>query len=66
MVPVTDDQLRDKLNEIDENEEITVTRWEADFIDSLLYKNREKFWKLTDKQRKICFRMIKKYLGDEL
>ena len=60
---ITDDQLRDALNDIDNDDDINVSSWEANFIDSLLYKNREKYWKLTPKQRGICFRMVDNYLG---
>ena len=55
-----DEELRDKLKEIDELEEVDVSTWEAEFIESVVYKNKD--WPLTSKQREVARQMIERYL----
>lgn len=56
---VLDEDLRQKLKIIDKNEDVEVTNWEADFIESIVYKypNRP----LTARQMEISRKIINKY-----
>ena len=55
---LTDDHLREVLLAIDESEDICVTSWEADFIESAVYQ-----WKgeWTPKQRRTVMAIVDKY-----
>lgn len=50
----------DALREIDENEDISVSSWEANFLDSVFKWDGE----LTDKQRAKSIEIITKYAND--
>ena len=51
-----------RLASVDEDETITVTPWEAEFIESILYK-RDKTLSLTWKQESAVQRILEKYKG---
>lgn len=55
----TDAELIEQLTEIDNDDDIDVTKWEADFIDTVVYKQKTP---LTEKQRQIAERIIEEYL----
>ena len=57
---MTDDEIIDGLKEIDESDDIEVTDWECDFLDSI--KKMPKPRVLSDKQKVIAIRMIEQYL----
>lgn len=54
-----DAEIREKLREIDDDEGIDVSAWEADFLESLLHKQTGP---LSEKQRTAAQKMIDKYL----
>lgn len=56
----TDDELVSGLQEIDESDEIGVTEWEAEFLDSV--KKMKKPRRLSPKQREVALKMIGRYL----
>jgi hypothetical protein len=60
--PMSDEDIRDDLKCIDEDEDITVGSWEADFIESVLYRYKGR---LSEKQRQKAKEIIEKYLGDQ-
>ncbi len=55
---MNDDQLRDKLEEIDNDDAIDVDTWEAKFIESVVYRQRGP---MSDSQRKAAERIITRY-----
>lgn len=55
----TDSELIESLREIDNDDDIDVSRWEADFIDTVVYKQKTP---LSSKQREIARRIIEEYL----
>ena len=55
----TDEELREQLTEIDNDDDIDVTAWEANFIDQVVYKQKTP---LSSKQREIARRIIEEYL----
>jgi late competence protein required for DNA uptake (superfamily II DNA/RNA helicase) len=55
----SDDYLRQELQRIDDDEDLQVSRWEADFLESILFKWRGP---LSSKQRKSAQEMIERYL----
>ena len=57
---MTDDEIIDGLKEIDESDDIEVTDWECDFLDSI--KKMPKPRVLSDKQKAVAIRMIEQYL----
>lgn len=57
---MTDEELVDGLRRIDEDEDIEVTDWEADFLDSV--KKMPKPRVLSPKQRAVAEKMIDRYL----
>ncbi len=56
---VTDGEIRRRLQDVDEDDEVTVSTWEAGFIEGVVYKNSA--WSLTDQQRKIAMQILEKY-----
>lgn len=54
----TDIDIRELLLAIDESDDICVTHWEADFIESAAYKWKGKW---TPNQRRSAMQIIKKY-----
>jgi len=56
---VRDEELRVRLHELDNNDNINVTSWEANFIESILYTNKDR--KLTDKQKTTIKDLLSKY-----
>lgn len=59
---MTDDEIIAGLKSIDEDEDVDVTDWEADFLDRI--KKMPKPRRLTEKQRDAAIRMIEKYGRD--
>jgi len=57
---MTDEELKERLQRIDENDEIEVSDWEAKFIENVVFE-----WdgKLTGKQRVAAKAIVKKYWG---
>lgn len=55
---LTDDELKEQLTEIDNDDDIDVTPWEADFIDNVLFKQT---FPLTARQREIIEQIIERY-----
>ena len=53
--------LRDQLKEIDNSEDITVSSWEADFLQNVLYGHQANRV-LSRGQQETARRMISKYL----
>lgn len=53
-----DEAIRNSLRDIDEDEDINVSSWEAGFLDSVLYKYEGP---LSEAQRKIANQIIEKY-----
>lgn len=54
-----DEEIRAKLREIDEDDDIDVSAWEAEFLESILHKHRGT---LSEKQRLSARKIIEKYL----
>ena len=54
-----DEELRDLLKDLDDNEDITVTPWEAEFIENVVYAFPT--GDLSEKQRDIAERIIQNY-----
>jgi hypothetical protein len=59
---LTDSQIREKLEEIDEDDDLTVTAYEADFLNNIMYSYQGP---LSEKQREVALRMIAQYLDEE-
>ena len=57
---MSDESIREQLREIDSNEEIECTSWEADFLDHVLFKYDGP---LSTKQKDVAQRIIQKYWG---
>ena len=57
----SDVDLRAELLAIDVSDNITVTEWEANFIESICYDIVEEPYKLSEKQRSVIINMIEKY-----
>ena len=57
MIRYSDEELIDLLVELDENDDISVTSWEASFIDNI-FKNQNA---LTEKQRDKIEELLDKY-----
>lgn len=55
---MTDQELREALHEIDESDDINVTSWEAEFIESVAFQS----FNLSLKQRATIEKMIERYL----
>lgn len=55
---MNDEELREELRDIDENEDIDVTPWEAEFIENVVYVFPGD---LSEKQRDIAERIIQDY-----
>lgn len=55
----SDEELRAALKDVDEHAQC-VTRWEAQFIESVLFKNKVT---MTEKQRSVAKQIVRKY-GD--
>lgn len=55
---LNDTEIREQLKAIDEDDDVDVTSWEADFIDSIVYQY--KGW-LTAPQRTTAIKIIEKY-----
>jgi len=54
----SDDNIKDRLKELDESDEHTVTSWEANFIETVVYNwNGE----LTEGQRQSGLQILEKY-----
>lgn len=54
-----DEELRHELKKVDEDSSIDVTRWEADFLESVLH---QQVGALSEKQRDAAKKIIRKYL----
>lgn len=59
----TDDEIVDALREIDESDDIEVSGWEGEFLDTI--KKMPKPRRLTPKQRQAAVAMIERYLEDD-
>ena len=57
---MSDELIRTDLKIIDNDDDIDVTRWEANFIDNVCYQYADR--DLTEKQRQTADRIIRKYL----
>ncbi len=57
---MTDQEIRDRLRDIDDGDQ-DVTSWEADFIESVAYRQDDALRPLTPAQRKSAEQMIEKY-----
>lgn len=55
---MNDQEIRRRLKLIDEDDAVDVTRWEADFIESVVYRYSGP---LSDKQRAVAEKIIDKY-----
>lgn len=55
---MNDQEIRRRLKLIDDDDAVDVTRWEADFIESVVYKYNGP---LSDKQRDAAEKIIEKY-----
>jgi len=55
---MSDEEIRDALARIDEDEATEVSQWEAEFLDSILYKYTGR---LSVNQREAAIRIIKKH-----
>lgn len=57
-MPLSDDRIRELLEELDHDDDTDVTSWEAHFLESVVYE-----WDgaLTDAQRRCAMRMLDKY-----
>lgn len=53
---MNDDEILQKLELIDSDEDVTVSNWEADFLNTVLKSRR-----LSDRQRRVSLQMIEKY-----
>jgi hypothetical protein len=60
MFQMTDDEIRAELKAIDESEDVDVTKFEASFIETAVYK-----WKgpYSERQRQCGLQIIGKYKG---
>lgn len=63
MSAMSDDEIRSALREIDSNEEITVTSFEADFLESVLFKFPHR--PLSEKQRAVAQQILERYGYDD-
>lgn len=54
----SDNDLRDMLKELDKDEDIEVSSWEASFIEDIAYKT---LGDLTDRQREKIIQILAKY-----
>jgi hypothetical protein len=57
----TDQQLVDRLKDVDEDEEVNATTWEANFLNDVAYKRDIEKNPLTPKQRKSAIEIIERY-----
>lgn len=55
---MTDEEIREELRFVDTNPDVTVDSWEANFIESVVYKSEGP---LSKKQRKKAEHIIEKY-----
>jgi len=55
---MNDEEIRRRLKLIDDDDAVDVTRWEADFIESVVYKYNGP---LSDQQRAAAEKIIEKY-----
>lgn len=55
---MSDDEIREALKEIDEDPDVDVKTWEADFLENVLFKYRGP---LSAKQREAAEKIIEKY-----
>ena len=53
--------IREQLKKIDDAENIKVTSWEANFLENILFKEKDR--ELTSAQSKAALKMIDKYKG---
>lgn len=58
---MTDEDIREELRIVDKKEDVTVTSWEADFIENVAYRSERP---LSESQRERAEEIIEKY-GDE-
>ena len=59
ILPTDDLELIERLKEIDESDDIEVTSWEAEFLESMVYGGVAR---MSTKQRAVARRMIDQYL----
>lgn len=55
---MTDEELREELRALDQNEDIEMDSWEADFIENVVYKYKGP---LSENQREKAEQIIEKY-----
>jgi hypothetical protein len=55
---VNDDEILDALRELDEDEDVTVTSWEAEFIESVVFKGNGR---LTQRQGEKALEILSRY-----
>ncbi len=55
---MTDEELRDELTALDISEHVTVESWEADFIESVVFRYHGP---LSEAQRKKAEQIVEKY-----
>ncbi len=55
---LSDEEIRDELIDIDRDEDVEVTSWEANFFESILYKYDGP---LSPRQREAALRIMERY-----
>lgn len=55
---VSDAELRERLQAIDEDEDVDVSQWEGEFLDSVVYKYHGP---LSERQRECALQILEKY-----
>lgn len=54
-------ELRARLQELDEDEDITVTSWEAEFLETILHGTWANAFQLTNRQVETAEKILEKY-----
>ncbi len=57
---LSDSEIIDRLTDLDRDDDIEVTSWEADFLESVLYRQKG----ISPRQREVALEMLDKYGGD--
>jgi len=55
----SDARLRERLTKLDQDDDVTVSSWEADFIESVCFKKKNS--QLSEKQRDLAEKILAKY-----
>lgn len=56
---MTNEEIREHLLQLDADEDIEVTDWEAEFLETMLKRHPDNY---THRQREAAIRMIERYL----